>query len=108
MKSYFQSLGLNKDFVTKNIINHTLQYQTNPSLNIDDCKNNIIMPALWNGTHTLDQCIDAPMHLLFLGIVKSIMEITRDWLSKLTNSPYKQFGDYINSFITNLSNMNIG
>jgi len=108
VKSYFQSIGLNKDFVTKNIINHTLQYQTNPSLNIDDCKNNIKMPALWNGTHKLDQCIDAPMHLLFLGIVKSIMEITRDWLSKLTNSPYKQFGDYINSFITNLSNMNIG
>lgn len=40
------------------------------------------IPVVWERGLELDQHIDAIMHLLFLGLVKTLMKDTQDWLTK--------------------------
>ena len=40
----------------------------------------IKFPTMWNSIFRLEQCIDTPMHLLFQGITKSLIEESREFL----------------------------
>ena len=40
------------------------------------------MPATWDRGITLAQHIDVPMHLLFLGIVKTCIQMVHEWMTK--------------------------
>ncbi len=40
------------------------------------------IPQSWKTNASLDMFIEAPMHLLFLGIVKSIMEISDTYMKQ--------------------------
>jgi hypothetical protein len=40
------------------------------------------MPATWDRGITLSQHIDVPMHLLFLGIVKTCIQMVHEWMTK--------------------------
>ena len=39
-------------------------------------------PATWDRGITLQQHIDVPMHLLFLGVVKTCIQMVHEWMSK--------------------------
>ena len=38
-----------------------------------------MLPSNWEGIHNIKSYIDAPMHLLFLGVVKLINSRILDW-----------------------------
>ena len=37
------------------------------------------IPSLWSRAVTLDQHVDVPMHLLFLGITKTVLSMVKEW-----------------------------
>ena len=43
------------------------------------------MPSNWEGIHNIKSYIDAPMHLLFLGVVKLINSRILDWAAVSKN-----------------------
>jgi hypothetical protein len=44
------------------------------------------IPSLWQRGLLLDQCPDIPMHLLFLGIVKTVMKQVKAWMANKRKS----------------------
>ena len=70
-REYIRSLALNGDYANNHILKPAFAARQDP-LSIDEIKNQIFFPPLWNGSHDLLDCIETPMHLLFLGIVKSL------------------------------------
>ena len=77
--TYMTSLGVNHEFARKQVIDvaNDLRVREIDETNLYDY---LKFPPMWNGPFTMEQNIDTPMHLLFQGIVKSIFEITFEWL----------------------------
>ncbi len=74
--AYLHSIGLNK------AISATVYDTTNQNA---VCANEDIkfpIPQSWKINATLDKFIEAPMNLLFLGIVKSIMEVSDKYMKQ--------------------------
>ena len=76
---YIKSLGLPPLFNRTYIVSKAKHlYETNP--NHPNPSSLMSYPPLWNTDNLLNHYIDLPMHHLFLGIVKSIIELTFQWL----------------------------
>ena len=45
-------------------------------IDIQDKINNLHIPTMWTSTVKLKQYIDTPMHLVFQGVLKSVIEIS--------------------------------
>ena len=109
-KAYAKSIGLSAECVQNVIINQAKQLRKNhPHLSRDEALRTFQYPAIWNAPFALNQFIDAPMHLIFQGIIKSIIEMISDWLSPLSTSKsyYKEFCKIISPMMTKISNMNL-
>ena len=96
--SYLSCKGIKMSLINKIITNSDLLYELNP---VDDLKtldpkshkllseNNIthfakdhkptILPPVWYKPYSMEKWIDAPMHLLFLGVVKKTNSIIDKW-----------------------------
>jgi hypothetical protein len=61
--AYLRVHGINKE-ATDKILNNEWKY-----------------PATWQRGITLSQHIDVPMHLIFLGIVKTCIQLVHDWMT---------------------------
>ena len=105
--AYLKYAGVNDSFSKKKIVRHAYDYRKDDNLSLQDCINDFEIPSFWNGPHMLNQCVDAPMHLLFLGILKSIMVLTMNWLTGLPSPKYKVFGDTINPLLKRISQLNL-
>ena len=105
--AYLKCVGINNSFSKKNIVKYAFNCRNDENLCLQDCLNGFELPSFWNGPHLLHQCVDAPMHLLFLGIVKSLMTITTNWLTNLPSPKYKKFGDKVNPLLKKISKLNI-
>ena len=109
-KTYGKSVGLSLDCVQTIIINQAKNLRTNnPHMSREDVLRSFQYPAIWNAPLALNQFIDAPMHLIFQGIIKSVIEMISDWLSPLSPSQsyYKAFCQIINPMMIKISNMNL-
>ena len=99
---YMQSLGLSKNFNREYVVNKAQQLfeqnpeHLNPSATME-------FPPMWNGSSDLDQHIDTPMHLLFQGVVKSVIEFTFEWI-KLHNK-LKPYGLFVDPIIINIKQL---
>ena len=60
----------------------------------------IPLPCMWRSTFRLEQCIDTPMHLLFQGIVKTIIIETQTFLKY--SSSWTKFGKEANQTMDDL------
>ena len=62
--------------------------------NHPDCFYRWKFPAVWTRSYSLDQFIDVPMHLLFLGIQKTIMKRVTLWHSRRSAKlPFKKYAE---------------
>ena len=76
---YMRCLGLPQSFNRKFVIEKAKElFEKNP--NHPNPSSTMMFPPLWNSDIDLYQYIDLPMHLLFLGITKSIIDWTFEWL----------------------------
>ena len=99
---YMKSLGLPQSFNRRYIVSKAKElHQRNP--NHPNPSSTIVFPPLWNTCNELDHYIDLPMHLLFLGIVKSIIELTFQWL-KLHKS-LTSFGNFVHVYHVSIKNL---
>jgi len=86
---YNQSIGINKSFSTKIIQNASKLKEEHP--NHQNPASTLEFPPNWCMNINLYQCIDTPMHLLFQGIMKSIIEMSTNLLKKYKkNSSFAQ------------------
>ena len=109
-KAYGKAAGLSLDCVQTIIINQAKQLRLNDQkMSRENVLRSFQYPAIWNAPIALNQFIDAPMHLIFQGIIKSIIEMISDWLSPLSTSQsyYKSFCKIINPMMVKISNMNL-
>ena len=66
------------------IINQAKNLRTNnPHMSREHVLRSFQYPAIWNALMALHQFIDAPMHLIFQGIIKSVIEMISEWLTPL-------------------------
>lgn len=99
---YMSTLGLSKNFNREYIVSKAEKlYNENPD--IENPSENMCFPPMWNTDIKLYQYIDTPMHLLFQGITKSVIELTFDWI-KLHNK-LKSFGNFIDPYISNIKSL---
>ena len=99
---YMKSLGLPQSFNRTYIVSKAKDlYQKNP--NYPNPSSIISFPPLWNTNILLDHYIDLHMHLLFLGIVKSIIELTFEWLK--LHKRLTAFGHFVHMYHIYIKNI---
>ena len=105
-RCYFQSLGI-QNKMSQRIIDYTRLCRDNDNINFEDSITQIQLPSTWNGIHDLDQSIDAPMHLICLGIIKSVFKLSSDWLSGMVSSKHKLLGNSMNDLFIEISTLHL-
>ena len=76
---YLKTLGISSSLIQK-IIDHTTRME-HEQYNVTECIAQLPLPKIWTDQiFTIDQFIETPMHHLFEGIVKSLIEVTMEYL----------------------------
>jgi len=88
---YLKSLGINSKYI--NYLLSAIKDMKNSGRTQVECEKEIQFPSLWTMNITLDQCIDTPMHLLFQGVTKSLIEFSFEYLKRIRVS--NEFKNYI-------------
>ena len=92
---YMRCLGLSQAFNRKYIVEKArILIQKNP--NHPNPSSTMTFPPLWNVNTELYRFIDIPMHLLFLGVVKSTIDWTFEWLK--CHKVLSAFGNKVDRF----------
>ena len=82
VKAYMHSVGLSEKYYKPHIIDvHNSATQTVTSI-IENITS-FYIPTMWTSTIKLNQYLDTPMHLIFQGIVKSVIEFSFLFLTHL-------------------------
>ena len=101
--TYLKSIGVNETYGEQHVYRRARSCRNDLSINDSTIYDHLMFPIHWTSGITLDQCIDTPMHQIFQGVVKSIMEKTNEWLS----SHYKAFGDHVNPTLIQMHDLGI-
>ena len=105
--AYLKALCINEKYGNEYVYQVALNCKNISNINSSNINDFIVYPVIWKSGISLDQCIDTPMHHLFHGVIKSIMEETMHWLSKKVHPQYKQFGDYVNDSLLSVQETHI-
>ncbi len=97
--AYLHSNGLNKS-LSKTVYDTA---KLNAELDNDYIK--CPTPQLWKTAVSFDMFIEAPMHLLFLGMVKSIMEVSDTYMKQ--NQLGNKFITHANTYIAQLQSFHL-
>ena len=105
--TYLKSLGINEKYAINDIYDTASVCRSIPNFDESSLYNHLTYPVLWTSGSSLEQCIDTPMHQLFQGIVKTIVDETSDWLSRKYRPMYKAFGDKVNNLMIKIHNVGV-
>ena len=101
--SYFRLIGISTMFF------HTIIAQADHHRKYLPVSHSILdkitLPAMWTSSFRLEQCIDTPMHLLFQGITKTIIEESKEYLKH--HKIWSQFGRHSNELMDDVSSVHI-
>ena len=76
-RHYLNVLGANKDVENKIVEKFKTARKHHTNINNRTVLTDPELPAYWsNKSISIDHCVDAPMHLLFEGVFKSILELS--------------------------------
>ena len=76
-RHYLNVLGANKDVENKIVEKFKTAQKHHTKINNRTILTDPELPAYWsNKSISIDHCVDAPMHLLFEGVFKSILELS--------------------------------
>jgi hypothetical protein len=65
----------------RRLLDMNLETTTNSAM-IPDHYETLDMPPLWDDLVPLDSYVESPMHLLFLGIVESVVKLIHEWCAR--------------------------
>ena len=97
--SYFRLVGISTAFfnVIVNFADNNKKYlPVSPSI-----LDSISLPAMWTSIFRLEQCIDTPMHLLFQGITKSIIDESKEFMKY--HKVWSKYGRQCNLLMNDIS-----
>ena len=103
IRSYFRLVGISSDYV-KTLINNADDFKKHLPVN-NLILDSIPIPSMWKSCYRLEQCIDAPMHLLFQGITNTIIDQGTEFLKG--HRAWSSFGTSANLIIDKISLLNI-
>lgn len=103
-KVYLKLVGI-PDRVIDDALPHT-RSQDMSIENIVEVINNYTYPPMWEANYTLEQFIETPMHLLFEGIAKSLIEVQMDFFKM--QKKWSQYGEYANTLLDDISQLKLG
>ena len=92
---YLNSLGINEKY-SKEITDEARRAWTNTNNPNGPQHGGFAFPGTWIGTSALNDSIDTPMHQVFQGCVKSLIELISKWLKRGTGAgvgKFTVFGD---------------
>ena len=92
VKVYMQSVGISDNYIRKYIFDVAEENNVQEQ-NIPELVKNLSFPSSWTSLVTLNQYIDTPMHLLFQGIVKSVIEFSFNYLKDNNNKKQNSKND---------------
>ena len=102
-RTYLKHLG-----VSNSIINSIIDYTKNlaeKNLSADNVCNNLQLPCLWtDGLFEIDQFLETPMHHLFEGIIKSMIELTMEYLK--WHKQWSQYCEMIHPLLDDIDSLN--
>ena len=104
---YLKSIGVNESYGNSAVYQKAIDCRRDKSITAYSLFNHLSFPVHWSYGISLDQCIDTPMHQIFQGIVKSIMETAMSWLTHKDNAQYKAFGDFVNVSMFHIQQLNL-
>ena len=103
-RSYLKNLGVSSSFINT-VIEHVAQ-KCDPNIAPILVMQSLPLPHVWiDGLFELDQFIETPMHHLFEGIIKSLLEITMDFLKH--NKQWKKYCGMINPILEEISSIKL-
>ena len=100
---YLRLLGVSSQ-ETKNALNYASEYSADAP-NVETLFQNYKYPSFWKSGLQLDNFVETPMHHLFEGIVKSIIELQMDFF-KLHNK-WSTFGGYSNNILADINQLKV-
>ena len=109
-KTFGRASGLSGDCIKNTCIAQAKQLrEQHPNLPRAEIIKRFEYPQLWRSCIQLNQYIDAPMHLIFQGIIKSLIEMISEWLIALStgSSYYRKFCKIIHPLMVSISSMNL-
>ena len=62
-------------------------------------------PSMWTSGFDLSQCIDTPMHQIFQGMIKNLIELVADWLKRLNK--FSSFVNAVNPLIKTITKLRL-
>ena len=102
-QTYFRLVGISTSYFDTIIENADQSKKYLPvSKNILD---SIRFPAMWTSLFRLEQSIDTPMHLLFQGITKAIIEESKEFLK--FHKSWTAFGRQCNEIMDDVNSVHI-
>ena len=100
---YLRILGVSSR-TTKYVIEYANSFSSKTD-NIDILLKSFTHPSLWKSGLRLDSFLETPMHHLFEGIVKTIIEIQMDFFKE--HNKWATFGFYSNSILTEVNQLKV-
>ena len=80
--TYLQVLGVKEDYRKQHVIQKAeALHKDRPAHS--NCLLELHYPALWTSGSHLHQCIDTPMHQIFQGVIKAVIECAATWMKGL-------------------------
>jgi len=102
-KVYLKLVG-----IPERIIDVALPHTRSPGLSIESIVETVqsyTYPSMWETCLDIEQFIETPMHLLFEGIVKSLIEIQMDFFK--IQKKWSQYGEYANTLLDDISQLKL-
>jgi len=100
---YLRLLGIGSQ-TTNYALNYAATYPSKTQ-NVQELFKDFKYPSLWKSGLQLDNFVETPMHHLFEGIIKSIIEIQMEFF-KLYNK-WSTFGSYSNNILADINQLKI-
>ena len=101
-KAYLRLVGIATSYVTE-LLNKFDDSLAANNVSLTTIIQTIPIPSMWTSHYRLEQCIDTPMHLIFQGIVESIISMTETFFK--FHSVWSSFGKESNIVMDNISNL---
>ena len=99
--TYLKLLG-----VCNQTIRLAIHYALNQPQNCDNIKDlmaNFTYPPMWKSCIQIEEFIETPMHHLFEGVIKAIIELQMDFFKQ--HNKWSQYGNIANSILEDVNNL---
>ena len=102
--AYLKYLGVKEKYAKSKIVKKAIEFRKNKT-HTNIAMGDLKFPSLWTSGLDLTQCIDTPMHQIFMGMIKNLIELVADWLK--SQNKFLPFVKAVNPLIVTLTQLRL-